>query len=131
RYGSFEVKWELQEGIDIFDHYVPPMLVQPIVENAVQHALRPVMAKGQVAELHLRITQNENWLSISVEDNGPGMPNEITSSGSHGLAIIDERLDLLSKKHGQRFEKRVEVLSKSNSSAGTCVSLIIPSDFGH
>jgi signal transduction histidine kinase len=131
RYGSFEVKWELQEGIDTFDHYVPPMLVQPIVENAVQHALRPVMAKGQVAKLHLRITQNENWLSISVEDNGPGMPNEITSSGSHGLAIIDERLDLLSKKHGQRFEKRVEVLSKSNSSAGTCVSLIIPSDFGH
>ena len=131
RYGNFEVQWKVDEELDTFDHYVPPMLLQPIVENAVQHALRPVMAMEQEAVLVIRITLNENRLCISVEDNGPGMPTELTSSGSHGLSIIRERLDLLSRKHGQTFEKRIEPRAESTLSAGTCVSLILPSDFGH
>ena len=131
RYGNFEVQWKVDEELDTFDHYVPPMLLQPIVENAVQHALRPVMAMEQEAVLVIRITLNENRLCISVEDNGPGMPTELTSSGSHGLSIIGERLDLLSRKHGQTFEKRIEPLAENTLSTGTCVSLILPSDFGH
>ncbi len=131
RYGNFEVQWEVDENLDTFDQYVPPMLLQPLVENAVQHALRPVMALDQKAVLRIHIVLNENRLCISVEDNGPGMPLKITSSGSHGLSIIEERLDLLSKKYGQTFEKRMESLAESTLSTGTCVSLILPSDFGH
>ena len=131
RYGNFDLQWKVDENLDTFDHYVPPMLLQPVVENAVQHALRPVMAMEQIATLCIKVTLNENGLCIAVEDNGPGMPAEVTSSGSHGLAIIEERLDLLSKKYGQTFGKHIEPLAESTSSAGTCVSLIIPSDFGH
>ena len=131
RYGNFEVQWKVDEDLDTFDHYVPPMLLQPIVENAVQHALRPVMAMEQVATLCIKVTLDENRLCIAVEDNGPGMPAEVTSSGSHGLAIIEERLDLLSKKYGQTFGKHIEPLAESTSSTGIRVSLIIPSDFGH
>lgn len=131
RYGSFEVYWEIDDALDTFDYYVPPMLVQPIVENAVQHALRPVMAMEQVAELRIRISLNDGTLSIAVEDNGPGIPKEMVSTGSHGLDIIEERLELLSKKHDQKFKKHIESLSKMSSSSGTHVSLIIPFDFGH
>ena len=131
RYGNFDVQWKVDENLDTFDHYVPPMLLQPVVENAVQHAMRPVMAMEQVATLCIKVTLSANRLCIAVEDNGPGMPAEVTSSGSHGLAIIEERLDLLSKKYGQTFGKHIEPLAESTSSAGTCVSLIIPSDFGH
>ena len=131
RYGNFDVQWKVDENLDTFDHYVPPMLLQPVVENAVQHALRPVMAMEQVATLCIKVTLNENRLCIAVEDNGPGMPAEVTSSGSHGLAIIEERLDLLSKKYGQTFGKHIEPLAESTSSTGIRVSLIIPSDFGH
>ncbi|MDG1313506.1 MAG: histidine kinase [Schleiferiaceae bacterium] len=131
RYGNFDVQWKVDENLDTFDHYVPPMLLQPVVENAVQHALRPVMAMEQVAVLCIKVTLHENRLCIAVEDNGPGMPAEVTSSGSHGLAIIKERLDLLSKKYGQTFEKHIEPLTESTSSTGIRVSLIIPSDFGH
>ena len=131
RYGNFDVQWKVDENLDTFDHYVPPMLLQPVVENAVQHALRPVMAMEQVATLCIKVTLDENRLCIAVEDNGPGMPAEVTSSGSHGLAIIEERLDLLSKKYGQTFGKHIEPLAESTSSTGIRVSLIIPSDFGH
>ena len=131
RYGNFEVQWKVDEDLDTFDHYVPPMLLQPIVENAVQHALRPVMAMEQEAVLSIQIILNENGLCISVEDNGPGIPTEVTSSDSHGLSIIEERLDLLSKKYSQTFEKRIEPLAESTLSTGTCVSLILPADFGH
>lgn len=131
RYGNFDLQWKVDENLDTFDHYVPPMLLQPVVENAVQHALRPVMAMEQIATLCIKVTLNENGLCIAVEDNGPGMPAEVTSSGSHGLAIIEERLDLLSKKYGQTFGKHIEPLAESTSSTGIRVSLIIPSDFGH
>ena len=131
RYGNFEVQWKVDEDLDTFDHYVPPMLLQPIVENAVQHALRPVMAMEKVAALRIEVILNQENLCVSVEDNGPGMPAEVTSSGSHGLAIIEERLDLLSKKYGQTFGKHIEPLAESTSSTGIRVSLIIPSDFGH
>jgi signal transduction histidine kinase len=131
RYGNFEVQWKVDEDLDTFDHYVPPMLLQPIVENAVQHALRPVMAMEKVAALRIEVILNQDKLCVSVEDNGPGMPAELHFSGSHGLAIIEERLDLLSKKYDQTFEKRIESLAESTSSTGIRVSLIIPSDFGH
>ena len=131
RYGNFEVLWKVDEDLDTFDHYVPPMLLQPIVENAVQHALRPVMAMEKVAILRIKVVLNENKLSIAVEDNGPGMPAEVNSSDSHGLAIIEERLALLRKKYDQTFEKHIEPLAESTSSTGIRVSLIIPSDFGH
>jgi hypothetical protein len=61
----------------------------------------------------------------------PVCRRKLTSSGSHGLSIIEERLDLLSRKHGQTFEKRIEPLAENTLSTGTCVSLILPSDFGH
>ena len=131
RYGNFEVQWKVDEDLDTFDHYVPPMLLQPIVENAVQHALRPVMAMEKVAALRIEVILNQEKLCVSVEDNGPGMPAEVHSSGSHGLAIIEERLELLSKKHDQTFEKHIESLAESTSTTGIRVSLIIPSDFGH
>ena len=131
RYGNFDVQWRIDENLDTFDHYVPPMLLQPVVENAVQHALRPVMAMEKVAALRIEVILNQENLCVSVEDNGPGMPAEVTSSGSHGLAIIEERLDLLSKKYGQTFGKHIEPLAESPSSTGIRVSLIIPSDFGH
>jgi LytS/YehU family sensor histidine kinase len=89
------------------------------------------MAMEQVATLCIKVALNENRLCIAVEDNGPGMPAEVKSSGSHGLAIIEERLDLLSKKYGQTFGKHIEPLAESTSSTGIRVSLIIPSDFGH
>ena len=131
RYGNFEVQWKVDEDLDTFDHYVPPMLLQPIVENAVQHALRPVMAMEKVAALRIEVILNQEKLCVSVEDNGPGMPAEVHSSGSHGLAIIEERLELLSKKHDQTFEKYIESLAESTSTTGIRVSLIIPSYFGH
>jgi LytS/YehU family sensor histidine kinase len=85
----------------------------------------------KVAALRIEVILNQENLCVSVEDNGPGMPAEVTSSGSHGLAIIEERLDLLSKKYGQTFGKHIEPLAESTSSTGIRVSLIIPSDFGH
>ena len=69
RYGNFVVQWKVDEDLDTFDHYVPPMLLQPIVENAVQHALRPVMAMEKVAALRIEVILNQEKLCVSVEDN--------------------------------------------------------------
>ena len=45
RYGSFHWELTVEDGIDIYDRTPPPMLLQPLVENAVQHAVRPRLFK--------------------------------------------------------------------------------------
>ncbi len=52
------------------EHYIiPPMLLQPIVENAIIHGISPLEEKGQV---DVRITEKKTFLEVLVEDNGIG-----------------------------------------------------------
>jgi LytS/YehU family sensor histidine kinase len=126
RYGSFNWQLELADNLDLYDTKLPPMLVQPLVENAVQHAVRPNFAEGKSGAIHAQISAKENALHIVIEDNGPGIEDVEKAAKSHGLAIIRERLDLLSKKNKAEYSFKLESIEKNGSILGTRVSLILP-----
>ena len=42
RYGEFTWQLDVADDLDLYDTKLPPMLVQPLVENAVQHAMRQI-----------------------------------------------------------------------------------------
>jgi hypothetical protein len=126
RYGSFTWQLDLADEVDLYDTKLPPMLVQPLVENAVQHAVRPNFAEGKSGAIHAQISQKENALHIVIEDNGPGIEDVEKAAKSHGLAIIRERLDLLSKKNKAEYSFKLESIEKNGSILGTRVSLILP-----
>jgi sensor histidine kinase YesM len=71
------------------------MLLQPLVENAIIHGLRPMQLPGR---LHIKLTaKKSSQLRISVEDNGIGRkPDEANQDHSHpqglGLRITRERI---------------------------------------
>ena len=72
---------------------VPPFVLQPLVENAILHAVAPRRAGGRVA---ITARRKGDRLHLEVCDDGPGMPQTIPSSGTGlGLRLLRERLALL------------------------------------
>lgn len=65
-----KVEYDIEEGIQC---KIPPLLIQPIVENAVKHGL---MAKKAGGKIVISIKQREEYVVITVSDNGVGMTEE-------------------------------------------------------
>jgi len=125
RYGTFKTSVEVDDDLDPYDYHVPPMLVQPLVENAVQHAIRPLLAEGEEGNIRVQFSLKGSSVQIIITDNGPGFDPAQKTSKSHGLAIIEERLHLLSKKYGGEFSLQCKRLGEKHSPDGMQVSLIL------
>lgn len=125
RYGTFKTSVEVDDELDPYDYHVPPMLVQPLVENAVQHAIRPLLAEGKEGSIKVQFALKGPSVQITITDNGPGFDPAQKASKSHGLAIIEERLHLLSKKYGGEFSLHCKRLGEEHSPDGMQVSLIL------
>ena len=71
---------------------VPPFIVQPLVENALRHA---VEATAEPVHIEIRITRAGGDLAIEVSDNGPGFDEAHGRTGGVGLENLEERLRLM------------------------------------
>ena len=114
-------KLEIAKEIDesSLDVFVPSMLLQPIVENAIRHGLAPKLEGGVIT---LRTVLDDGRLVIEVEDNGLGM-TEARLARVHdegiGMSNVQARLKLL---YGDDF--RFEISSRLG--AGTLVRIDVP-----
>ncbi|NND71576.1 MAG: sensor histidine kinase [Rhodothermales bacterium] len=100
RYLGIE-KIRFQERLDIrfiaspsiLESFVPNMILQPLVENAVHHGIAPNAEAGRI---EIEASRHEDSLSMSVRDNGPGLDEEKASRRQGvGLSNIRERLQNL------------------------------------
>jgi hypothetical protein len=89
--GSLSVAWDIAP--DTRSTMLPPLLLQPLVENAVKHgALRRRGGGGKVV---VRARWNDgDRLACVIEDNGPGVPPGEVRSGAFGLRAVSRRLEL-------------------------------------
>lgn len=70
---------------------VPSMILQPVVENAVNHGIRDIEWEGKI---HLTVTGDADYIRISVKDNGKGMtPEQIESVLSGNKEHCNEQSD--------------------------------------
>ena len=78
---------------------VPPLLLQPLVENAIRHGLEPQVEGGHITvRAHSRSGPGGPTLVIDVHDTGVGLPAALAPPGpgqSFGLAQVRERLATL------------------------------------
>jgi LytS/YehU family sensor histidine kinase len=85
---------------------VPRLLLQPLVENAVNHgALK--RSGGGVVTIRVRLEETETVgveVVCEIEDNGPGMPAKEPRSGAFGLHSVNRRLALKYQGASLRFE---------------------------
>lgn len=99
---------------------IPPMLVQPWVENAVKHGVKALRGGGRI---DVRFSKEANMLVAVVQDNGPGLHGERVSGtgGSWGARLTGWRLALLGRRFGRGASYRYEPVDR-----GTRLVLRIP-----
>jgi len=119
RFGPDKLQIFKEIDDETLEAFVPSMLLQPIVENAIKHGLAPRLAGGQI---HIRTHRRDGRLAIEIDDNGMGMSPERLREvygGGIGISNVHERLRLL---YGVQFEMDI----RSQAGQGTQIRIEIP-----
>ncbi len=72
--------------------FVPFLLLQPLVENAIRHGIEPREDMGQV---EIRACRSNGAMELTVSDNGPGLPDGTSSPPREGVGLSNTRSRLL------------------------------------
>lgn len=100
----------------VCDFPIPPMLIQPLVENSIQHGLE---SKVEGGEISIKAFKQENHMIIQVTDNGCGFTDY--HSNGIGLSNIKNRLQLF-------FGGSSRLLLEENHPQGVIATVEIPYD---
>ena len=122
---KFDYSFDVDEGINAEEFFIPPMLIQPYIENAVWHGLRYKKEKGF---LNVTISQNNKIITVTIIDDGIGRKKsqEIKTDNqkiqkSTGLKNIDSRLKIIS----DIYKAKLDVQITDNTPIGTVVTVKI------
>jgi len=123
---KFDYEIDVDGKIDIDAFQIPPMLLQPYIENAIWHGLRYKEGKGF---LKIKVRQVTNdMLEICIEDNGIGRKKsaELKTTNqrkqkSKGMGNIQKRIQILNDMYKNRVE--VSIADLKEDKTGTKVSL--------
>lgn len=123
-----DYKIHIDKKLDAESIEVPTMIVQPIVENAINHGLFHKKGKGTV-EVSFKY-MDQNSYKIVVKDDGVGIKKTLAMKAKsvnrlNSSKIIEERLLLLKKSEQVHIEHSIVDLSENGDSTGTEVTLII------
>lgn len=136
---AMRFKEKLHYKIDIADNLdmdyieIPPMLIQPYVENAIWHGLMP---KEDGGTLLVAFRCEDNILQITIKDDGVGRARaaelksqSATAHKSFGMSITHERMELINQLHNTSLSVIVNDLHDGHGNAtGTEVIIDIPID---
>ena len=129
---KFEYAISIADDIDTESIEIPPMLLQPYVENCILHGILPSEKKGRI---EIRVEHNsEQHIVFSIQDNGIGIEEskirkKLTKNPhvSRGTSITTQRIQLLGAMNNINISINgpFEVKSAENEVLGTRVELII------
>lgn len=130
---KFEYAFELGEGVNPEELFIPPMLIQPYLENAVIHGIANNIADGKIS---IQVVKIDDHLECMIRDNGIGrekgkeLRNLRTGNKKHlsmGMNITETRIHLLNELYGDSFVVVVKDLKdKFGIAKGTQVTISLP-----
>lgn len=127
RFGErVELHWAIDPACEPESLLVPPMILQPLVENAIRHGLEP---KPEGGCIEISVAQQGEMLCLSVADNGCGMNEETLRyvragekppAAEHGIGLsnVYKRLHIL--------DERNQMLIESTPGRGTRITMRLP-----
>lgn len=125
---KFDYSINVDESLDTDSIFIPNMLIQPQLENAVWHGLRYKEGKGL---LSLSVKAENNKLIITVEDNGIGRHKSQELKTKHqrehksrGLTNTQERINLLNSLYHTSIS--INITDKKEPVSGVIVTLQFP-----
>jgi LytS/YehU family sensor histidine kinase len=123
----FDYSIKVSEDIDIQNIAIPPLLMQPFIENAIWHGLNKKKEKGN---LLLSITKKETQLVCIIDDDGVGRQENVASISiekkSLGITITQQRIDRLMETTKLFAGVTIEDKKENGIATGTCVTLTLP-----
>ncbi len=97
---------EVADTLFLSEVMVPPLLIQPLVENSIKHGILPLKAKGVKGFIHISVYERANILYIEVKDNGVGIEKAKEKKSLHssfGLENLKNRVQQLSIIQGRNI----------------------------
>jgi LytS/YehU family sensor histidine kinase len=122
---SFEII--IDPSIRIEDVEIPPLMLQPHIENAIWHGLMPKESGGWV-RIDIQNLENKE-IKVSIQDNGVGRNLKSTSKLDHkplGHKITQDRIELHNKIYSNKIHLEIlDLVNQNGEAAGTQVIFII------
>ncbi len=95
-HSKFEYHFEIDDQIDQENTLIPPLILQPFIENSIWHGIAPLTEDGEIT---ISIKQKEKMLICTIDDNGVGrMTKSKSSKTSMGIEITKNRLEIISQQ---------------------------------
>ena len=126
---KFEYSVYIENDIEVQMIKIPPMIIQPYVENAIWHGLLQKPEKGKVI---VSLKKIKNTLQITIEDDGIGRnkaalikTKNSTTNKSYGLQITEQRIKQLNAANTIEI---IDLLNEKQQANGTTVIISIDLD---
>ncbi len=134
RFGnSLDYRLEVDASLAVEHISIPSMLIQPFLENAINHGIRSLNKKE--GTLFVRIKQTgKSLMRIEVEDNGIGIlesqqkkktQKRATTHRSEGMSLTQNRIDLMNRSYRTNIHLSIQDLSLTGG-RGTLVCIDLP-----
>ena len=116
--GMIEYQLNIDPTIDLLNNYMPPLVIQPFVENAIWHGILPTEKKGMITIDIAR--KDKNTLLCTITDNGIGIEQskKLKKGDDHkskGMKITEDRLSSVNS-----------VKAEELPTGGTKITILIP-----
>ncbi|MCK0160954.1 tetratricopeptide repeat protein [Allomuricauda sp. F6463D] len=112
----------IDQNIEPDNTLVPPLILQPFIENSIWHGISPKKGDGQI---DITIEKNDDMLKFIVDDNGVGQSKmnnpDKKSNESYGIKITKNRIDIVS--HIKNKQGSVNLIDKTE---GVRVEIALP-----
>jgi len=128
---SFDYEIVIDDSLNAENLYIPPMIIQPYIENAILHGIMPLHERR--GKLEVRFSKSGSVLKCVIDDNGIGRKRakEIKerkqlAHQSMGMGVTQDRIDILNKQNNNLITE-VVIIDKTENDlpAGTTVEITI------
>ncbi|HLP11413.1 MAG TPA: histidine kinase [Flavobacteriales bacterium] len=123
RENKVDFQVQLGKGVEVIQ--VPPMMLQPFVENAIKHA---ELDKVKDPFIRINIEVEGELLRVNIQDNGTGIKKpDDTNKLSHSMSVIKSRIELL--LHGKKdllHKNLLRVQTMPEITSGTSITFYLP-----
>lgn len=128
---KFKYSISVDPALEIEDVHVPPLIIQPFVENSIKHGMNHADGSGQI---NIIVKMEKDGVRFEITDNckHAEVPKEKTlfdeiKKTSMGLSITDERLKLLGKITGKpTYYSITDLKNPEGKNIGKKVELVVP-----
>lgn len=128
---AFDYRLDCPDEIRNGPYKIPPLLLQPYIENAILHGLRHKTGKGL---LTIRVEMTGEDLLVSITDNGIGRKKagELKAANrpghqSMGMKVTHDRIDIFNFAHTRKASVRItDLLAGNGEPNGTRVDIVLP-----